>query len=1285
MKRSVKILLAILMVSLLVLSLSACQDPCADGHLYTPGEITKQPTCTSEGERTYTCSRCGQTFTQSIGKLPHSLQTLEGKPATCADAGLTSSFKCSVCGEVIPPQEAIPMLPAHTWDNGTVTTEPKCKDGEITFKCTVCGATRTEQLVARHNYDNGVLTVAPTCGEYGQRVYTCKDCGETYYVLVAPSADQHVFGPWVEETDQFFGHFQCQSCGQYFDKDGNLLPSIDKNSHVCAHKCSTCGKCQDPYCEDPACADKCECIIDPEGALRATMEYTTQSTTNMTDGNNAQSVGLNASVFNITDTRAEGYSTHVGLNTNGQIRLYTKQNVTLNIAIEGNRKIAHIKVILDSKSPTTLDDLKVVVGVHNVKGVINEDKNEGQYAVNGTSVHLSNINENKQIYIKQIIITYVDEGGEHVCQHVCEVCGKCTSDCADPACAEKCPGHDAPLAAGTYTIVLRDDTNDLTWYATGVITSKGALEVSKSDSKVAVLTVIYENDKYTLKIGDQYLEAYLNGEYKNMRLVASPSSNAIEWKWSSAHKTFSATFTDETRYLAASYYQNKVDNLFNSGITLAEEKYLTSTNPLVVQFVPYTAPEHQCEHICEVCGGCKSDCEDPACAEKCDCLTDPVDSYKYTMEYKTASTTTIESANAAASVGLETTVFDITATKGSNNWVGLNKAGQIRLYANGNGTLNISIKGGRTIAHILVVLDTASPAQLSNLKVVVGSATVQGTRGGYFAINSDSVKLSNTGSSQLYIKRIIITCVGEGVEVHECQHVCPIDGKCLDPDCQNPACTDKCNHQNVQVLEITNKNISTDIAGLEVSGVVPLDKYNEITFNKNVNSYIRSKTLGKVYMIVTDVYGKYDNMEMYAAYTKDSAKLVTGTTTDVSDMEKLYTYMFDDGTTEFYLVNPTEQYDVSMYSIKIYYEVCQHTNRTEHPLKEATCTEDGNIQYWSCNNCGKLFNAATGGDIIEQSTTVLKAGHKYRAQEVAQVPAECEKDGVQAHYTCTVCNKKFVKQGELYVEQSDEQLKIPQLGHDYAGQPWKQSQDGKHYKECVRFETCGTKGEEAACDTDDWEQTDTTHQQKCSVCGRLSGDPECHTFDDATHKCKCGYSQHAAQVGEEYFTDLAEALDKALTLSGEQTITLLANNTGAGLRFTAHTGKITIDLGKFTYTVNAAVGSAGTESQALQILPGAEVEIKGGTIAAESGKGVVRLVNNYGNLTLNGVTLDATNVSGCDAAVVAYSGELTLTNVTFNAVPATAYALSATFAHRRGSNRNIYQRATYRRCGQLHN
>ena len=40
------------------------------------------------------------------------------------------------------------------------------------------------------------------------------------------------------------------------------------------------------------------------------------------------------------------------------------------------------------------------------------------------------------------VATFALAACQHKCQHVCPTCGKCTSDCTDPACADKCPGHE---------------------------------------------------------------------------------------------------------------------------------------------------------------------------------------------------------------------------------------------------------------------------------------------------------------------------------------------------------------------------------------------------------------------------------------------------------------------------------------------------------------------------------------------------------------------------------------------------------------------------------------------------------------------------------------------------------------------------------------------------------------------------------------------------------------------------------------------------------------------------
>ena len=100
-------------------------------------------------------------------------------PATCGEAGHVDTI-CSNCGEVISTKE-IPATGEHTWDNGTVTTEPtENEPGVRTFTCAVCGATKTAPIPATGTHDyQFTRTVAPTCTAGGYDLYTCSGCGAT--------------------------------------------------------------------------------------------------------------------------------------------------------------------------------------------------------------------------------------------------------------------------------------------------------------------------------------------------------------------------------------------------------------------------------------------------------------------------------------------------------------------------------------------------------------------------------------------------------------------------------------------------------------------------------------------------------------------------------------------------------------------------------------------------------------------------------------------------------------------------------------------------------------------------------------------------------------------------------------------------------------------------------------------------------------------------------------------------------------------------------------------------
>ena len=139
-------------------------------------------------------------------------------PATCGEAGRTETI-CDNCGEVVSTKE-IPATGAHTWDNGTVTTEPtETTPGVRTFTCAVCGQTRTETIPATGAHDyQFTRNVAPTCTADGYDLYTCSGCGATEKRNSKPALghkwDSGTVTTEPTETTPGVRTYTCTVCGE---------------------------------------------------------------------------------------------------------------------------------------------------------------------------------------------------------------------------------------------------------------------------------------------------------------------------------------------------------------------------------------------------------------------------------------------------------------------------------------------------------------------------------------------------------------------------------------------------------------------------------------------------------------------------------------------------------------------------------------------------------------------------------------------------------------------------------------------------------------------------------------------------------------------------------------------------------------------------------------------------------------------------------------------------------------------------------------------------------------
>ena len=154
-------------------------------------------------------------------------------PATCGADGRIDTI-CANCGDVIAT-EVIPATGAHTWDNGTVTTEPtETTPGERTFTCAVCSQTKTEVIPATgaHTF---VFTknIAPTCTEAGYDLYTCSGCGATEKRNAKPALghkwDSGTVTAEPTEKDPGTMTYTCTVCGQ---TKTEVIPATGPHTHV---------------------------------------------------------------------------------------------------------------------------------------------------------------------------------------------------------------------------------------------------------------------------------------------------------------------------------------------------------------------------------------------------------------------------------------------------------------------------------------------------------------------------------------------------------------------------------------------------------------------------------------------------------------------------------------------------------------------------------------------------------------------------------------------------------------------------------------------------------------------------------------------------------------------------------------------------------------------------------------------------------------------------------------------------------------------------------------------
>lgn len=175
-------------------------------HTYS-SKITKQPTCTEAGEKTFTCTDCGRVKTERIDAKGHSYGQDWERDAThhwhkCANCDATDSYTehsgdtatctekavCKVCNTSYGKEN-----PAN--HSGTLGEDWYSDDSQHWKKYSCCDADGDK---SDHTWDGGVISTDPTCTASGEKTYTCTECSETKTEAV--SALGHDWGEWTVTT-----------------------------------------------------------------------------------------------------------------------------------------------------------------------------------------------------------------------------------------------------------------------------------------------------------------------------------------------------------------------------------------------------------------------------------------------------------------------------------------------------------------------------------------------------------------------------------------------------------------------------------------------------------------------------------------------------------------------------------------------------------------------------------------------------------------------------------------------------------------------------------------------------------------------------------------------------------------------------------------------------------------------------------------------------------------------------------------------------------------------------
>lgn len=221
-------------------------------HEWNSGKVTTQPTCTTAGQKTYTCTVCSATKIETLDALGHNFAKYDAKAATCTEIGWNTYFTCTNCNYTTY-KEIAALGHDKVSHNGKAATCTE-KGWNAYDTCSRCDYTTYKEIAALgHDFTSNTWQSdahrhwkkCSRCKAAGKKTQhtggtaTCKDravcttCSKAYGTL---DAKHHVGGTeirdMVEPTTDKAGHTgnsYCKGCNTKLS-DGTVIPVISNLS-----------------------------------------------------------------------------------------------------------------------------------------------------------------------------------------------------------------------------------------------------------------------------------------------------------------------------------------------------------------------------------------------------------------------------------------------------------------------------------------------------------------------------------------------------------------------------------------------------------------------------------------------------------------------------------------------------------------------------------------------------------------------------------------------------------------------------------------------------------------------------------------------------------------------------------------------------------------------------------------------------------------------------------------------------------------------------------------------